>query len=489
MARRVRRDAFAIAVVAIAFAALASGGCTGRSARARVFVVGTTATGVPFTFLEPATNAPQGVMVDVARAVAADLGIAVEVQVLPFGSLIPSLTSNRIDLIAAAMVMTPARRQVVAFSDPVYTYGEGLVVLAADTHPYASLEDLRGMTVGAQTGTIYIEPLRAAGLFRDVRAYDSLADIIRDVELGRIEAGFGDAPVLAYHLNRDRSTTVRLVTSYRPTLTGDIGIAVRAGDAALLADVNHSLGRLRAAGTIDRILATWNVDQRQTVAAPPPSGGPRLLSNVTAFAPVLLQGAVITVWVTLGSLALSTILGLTWGLMRISPVPLLARAGTLVVNVIRGIPIIVQLFYIYFVLPGFGIQLSAFQASIVGLGLAYSAYQAENFRAGIEAVDPGQVEAAQSLGMSRRLIMRRVILPQAVRVMLPPYGNTMIMMLKDSSQASTITVAELALQGKLLAASTFMNGTVFTLVAVMYLCLSVPLIVLTSWLERRFGRR
>jgi polar amino acid transport system permease protein len=198
---------------------------------------------------------------------------------------------------------------------------------------------------------------------------------------------------------------------------------------------------------------------------------------------------VITVWVTLGSLALSTVLGLIWGLMRVSPVRLLARTGKLVVDVIRGIPIIVQLFYIYFVLPGFGIELSAFQAGVIGLGLAYSAYQAENFRAGIEAIDPGQVEAAQSLGMSRWVVMRRVILPQAVRIMLPPYGNTMIMMLKDSSQASTITVAELALQGRLLAASTFMNATVFTLVAVLYLCLSVPLILLSSWLERRFGRR
>jgi polar amino acid transport system permease protein len=479
----------AASVAAILLATLATGRCAGESPAGRVHLVGTTATGVPFTFLDPATNAPQGVMVDVVRAVGADIGIALDVQVLPFASLIPSLTSGRIDLVAAAMVMTDARRQVVAFSDPVYTYGEGLVVAAADTRAYVSLEDLRGVIVGAQTGTIYLEPLRASGLFAEVRAYDSLADIIRDVELGRLTAGFGDGPVLAYHLSRDRSQAVRLVDSYRPTLTGDIGIAVRPGDAALLADINRSLGRLRAAGTIDRILATWNVDQRRGVELPTPPGGARLVRDLSTFLPLLLQGAVITVWLTLGSLALSTVLGLIWGLMRVSHVPALARTGKLVVDVIRGIPIIVQLFYIYFVLPEFGLELSAFQAGVIGLGLAYSAYQAENFRAGIEAIDPGQVEAAQSLGMSRRLIMRRVVLPQAVRVMLPPYGNTMIMMLKDSSQASTITVAELALQGRLLAASTFMNATVFTLVALLYLCLSVPLIVLTAWLERRFGRR
>ena len=132
---------------------------------------------------------------------------------------------------------------------------------------------------------------------------------------------------------------------------------------------------------------------------------------------------------------------------------------------------------------------SALQAAIIGLGIAYSAYHAENFRAGIEAIDHGQVEAAQSIGMGWGLMMRRVILPQAVRIVLPPYGNTMIMMLKDSSQASTITVAELALQGKLIASSTFQNSTVFTLVALLYLTMSIPLIIIVGWLEKRFGRK
>ena len=148
-----------------------------------------------------------------------------------------------------------------------------------------------------------------------------------------------------------------------------------------------------------------------------------------------------------------------------------------------------QLFYIYFVLPDLGINLTALQAGIIGLGIAYSAYQAENFRAGIEAIDPGQIEAAQSIGMRDRLIMRRVILPQAIRIVLPPFGNTMIMMLKDSSLVSTITVAELTRQGQLIAASTFQNMTVFTLVAIIYLLMSLPLTYLTGRLEKKFAAR
>ena len=215
----------------------------------------------------------------------------------------------------------------------------------------------------------------------------------------------------------------------------------------------------------------------------------RFLAQSAEFLPILLTGVKLTIIVTVGSLAVSTVLGLIWALMRVSGIRVLAAISRTIINIIRGIPIIVQLFYIYFVLPDFGITLSALQAAIIGLGIAYSAYQAENFRAGIEAIDHGQIEAAQSIGMGWALMMRRVILPQAVRIVLPPYGNTMIMMLKDSSQASTITVAELALQGKLIASATFQNSTVFTLVALLYLTMSIPLILIVGWLEKRFGRK
>ncbi|WP_460449673.1 amino acid ABC transporter permease [Alsobacter sp. SYSU BS001988] len=215
----------------------------------------------------------------------------------------------------------------------------------------------------------------------------------------------------------------------------------------------------------------------------------RFIQDSIEFLPILLLGVKYTLLVTFGSLLLSSVLGLLWAMMRVSGVKALDRTSKAVINVIRGIPIIVQLFYIYFVLPDFGIALSAVSAAIIGLGIAYSAYQAENFRAGIEAVDHGQVEAAQSLGMGWFMTMRRVILPQAVKIVLPPYGNIMIMMLKDSSQASTITVAELALQGKLIASSTFKNSTVFTLVALLYLVMSIPLILLVARLEKNMGTR
>ena len=213
------------------------------------------------------------------------------------------------------------------------------------------------------------------------------------------------------------------------------------------------------------------------------------IQNALDFLPILLKGAVVTVEITFCAFVLSTLLGLVLALMRVSSNRVFSNAAATFINVIRGLPIIVQLFYIYFVLPDLGVQLSAFQAGFIGLGVAYSAYQAENFRAGIQAIDHGQIEAAQSIGMRNALIMRRVILPQAFRIALPPYGNTLVMMLKDSSLASTITVAEMTRAGQLIASSTFQNMTVFTLVALLYLALSLPLVYGLRRLERRLGQK
>lgn len=211
-------------------------------------------------------------------------------------------------------------------------------------------------------------------------------------------------------------------------------------------------------------------------------------SDAVTFLPILLEGVWMTIAISLSALVIASLLGLFWAMLRVSGISWIANGTRLVTNVIRGIPIIVLLFYMYFVLPEMGIQMTAFQAGAFGLGIAYSAYMAEVFRSGIEAIDIGQVEAANSLGMSRMLMMRRVILPQAFKIALPPYSNNMVMLLKDSSQASVITVVELSMQAKLVASSSFKNATVFTLVALLYLCLSLPLMALAGWLERKYNK-
>ncbi|WP_119460893.1 ABC transporter substrate-binding protein [Rhodospirillaceae bacterium SYSU D60014] len=245
---------------ALAAGALAAGLAVAGTATAEtIYKVGSTPTGIPFTFLDIETNSIQGMMVDLIDLVAKEAGFEVEVEATPFSSLIPALTSNKIDIISAAMIATDEREEVIDFSDPVFPYGEGLVVAADDQKEYKSFDDLEGAVVGVQVGTIYIEPLQQSGAFQEVRIYDSLADILRDVNLGRIKAGFGDKPILAYQLSQGKYPDVRLVQSYESVVAGPVALGVRQEDDELLSKINEALAKLKAAGEIDRLAKKWNV--------------------------------------------------------------------------------------------------------------------------------------------------------------------------------------------------------------------------------------
>jgi len=243
-------------LVQFALVALALAASLPASAQ-QVLKVGSTPTGVPFTFLDTKSNQIQGVMVDIITEIGKDAGFAVQVEPMQFSALIASLTSNKIDIISAAMFITTARKEVIDFSDPIYTYGEGLLVPKSDTKEYNSQEDLKGEVVGAQVGTAFVDALKKSGLFADVKAYDTIPDILRDVNTGRLKAGFADYPILAYNLKQGAFPEARIVESYKPTVIGSVGIGVRKGDAELLGKINTSLAKLKANGTLETILAKW----------------------------------------------------------------------------------------------------------------------------------------------------------------------------------------------------------------------------------------
>jgi polar amino acid transport system substrate-binding protein len=225
----------------------------------QVLKVGSTPTGIPFTFLDTKTNTIQGVMVDIITAVGKDAGFQVQIEPMQFSALIAGLTANKIDIIAAAMYITPARKEVIDFSDPIYTYGEGLFVAKSDTKEYTRFEDLKGETVGAQVGTAYVDALKKTGLFADIKVYDTLPDIIRDVNAGRLKAGFADYPIVAYNLQQGLFPDVRLVKSYKATMIGSVGIGVRKSDTELLKKINTALAKLKADGTLQKIFDKWGV--------------------------------------------------------------------------------------------------------------------------------------------------------------------------------------------------------------------------------------
>lgn len=229
------------------------------SAQAEKLRVGSTPTSVPFSFLDPKTNTVQGVMIDIIGEVAKEAGYEIEITPIVFSSLIPSLTSNKIDVIAAAMFATDARKQVINFTDDVYGYGEGLFVPKSDTKEYVSFEDLKGEVVGGQIGTTYISALQGTGLFAEVKPYENIPDMIRDVDAGRIKAGFADSPIVAHNLAQGRFPNTRLVESYKPSMAGAIGLGLRKDDTERVEKFNQAISKLKAEGKFDEIIKKWGL--------------------------------------------------------------------------------------------------------------------------------------------------------------------------------------------------------------------------------------
>jgi len=204
--------------------------------------------------------------------------------------------------------------------------------------------------------------------------------------------------------------------------------------------------------------------------------------------PFLLEGARVTILLSAASLAVGLALGMVAALARLAPYRVLRWAAQVYVDVVRGTPLLVQLFLIYYGLPQFGILVPAFLAAVIGLGVNYGAYLAEVFRGGLLAVDHGQWEAAASLGMRQPTMLRTIILPQAVRVALPGVGNYAISMLKDTALAATVTVGELVRQSQLRIALNYHSFEIYLLAAAFYLVMSYPLTLFVKYLERRTSR-
>lgn len=207
--------------------------------------------------------------------------------------------------------------------------------------------------------------------------------------------------------------------------------------------------------------------------------------RIVAFVP---DGLMVTFGVTVSSIFFALIIGLIAGLGRISQIPLINRIATVYVEIIRGIPLLVQLFYIYYAL-GNWVKLSGPAAAILAMSICYGAYMAEIFRAGIQSIPKGQMEAALALGLSRAQAMRKVILPQTIKIILPPIGNEFIALLKDSSLVSILAVSDLLRRGREFASTSFRYFESYTVVALIYLVMTLFFSRLVAMMEERLRHR
>jgi len=233
--------------------------CAPATQAQKVLKVGSTPTGVPFTFLDTKTNTIDGVMVDVIKAVGKEAGFEVQIEPMAFSALIGSLTSRRIDLISAAMFATDKRKEIIDFSDIVYSYGDGLMQRVENPRDYKTFDDMKGMTLGVQIGTAFVEPAQKSGVFKEVKLYDSPPDMMRDLDANRIQGGLMDYPIAAFTIGLGNYPNIKMSKTYQPSVVGHIGIGVRKQDAALKNDINAALAKLKADGTIAQILKKWKL--------------------------------------------------------------------------------------------------------------------------------------------------------------------------------------------------------------------------------------
>ncbi len=202
--------------------------------------------------------------------------------------------------------------------------------------------------------------------------------------------------------------------------------------------------------------------------------------------PILLLGAGVTIEITAVSVAIGFFIGLFVGIARISNIKILKIVAAIYADCIRGTPLLVQIFLIYFALPMLtGHRVEPFIAAVAACGINSGAYVSEIFRAGIQAIDVGQMEAGRSLGLTWWQTMYHIILPQAIRNILPPLGNEFIAMLKDSSLVSVIGFEELTRRGQLIIAQTYGSFEIWSTVAVLYLIMTLAISRVVAYLEKR----
>jgi polar amino acid transport system substrate-binding protein len=476
------------------------GPARGQPAAARPLLWGSDAEGgAPYVFMDKDLHRV-GFEVDLAEALARELGRPIEFKQYNFENLIPGLLKGDFDFAMDGLEITPERQQVVRFSRPYYVYRQQLVV-RADEDRFKTLKECQkaGAVVGTMEATA-AERLLDAHKF-EKKSYLSPTEAYQDLALGRIDAVLIDYPIAAFYAARDP----KLKFVGRPTAKGYYAIAFRPDDKELADQVDAALGRLMESGELRRIYRKWGIWNEAQEELMPGSvfeeddGDAAAVEesrswSVGVYLPLLLEGALVTIRLSCAGFALAIAVGLPVALARLYGPLWLRGLATGYVEFFRGIPVLLLLFFLYFGLPEItqyyglgGLTLSPFQAAVIGFGLNYAAYEAEIYRAGILSIPAGQWEAAASLGMPAPLTFRRIILPQAVRVLLPPMTNDFVALFKDTSIASAIALVELNKQYQVLSKSSLKFVEIGLVTAALYLLMSVPLGHLSRYLEQRWS--
>ncbi len=459
--------------------------------------------GAPYEFQDPADpRRVIGFEVDIINAIGRILGRPTRFVQNQWDGLVPGLDAGNYDMIVSGLEITPDRSKVISFSRPYYLTFEQLAVRTNESG-IRSLEDCRGKSVGTLKGSLAQRMLDGRPDVR-VLSYDGQINAYEDLSNGRLDAVLLDHIIALYNVPAMRD----LKMSGAPIGRLEYGIGIRKSDTALLAAVNRALGEMIASGEMRRILDDWGLwtpmcaelfsdysagssraeayerylkSRTRTVSAW------ERVKQYASYLPLLARGALVTLELSLISMALAVTLGLLLALSRLYAPGAVRGLASAYIESIRGTPLLIQLFLIFYGLPHIGIRFTPFLAAVLGLGLNYSAYEAENYRAGIQSIPRTQMEAALALGMTRIQALRHVIVPQALRLVIPPVTNDFIALLKDSSLVSVITMVELTKAYSQLAGIHYDYLGIGLLAAAMYFLIGLPFVRLARLAERRFS--
>lgn len=454
------------------------------------YIIASDTSFAPFEY-QDGNNTYTGFDMDLIKAIAKQQGFNIKINNIGFDAALNAVQSGQADGVIAGMTITDARKAIFNFSDPYYT--TNIILAVKKGSSVKSYEDLSGKTVGAKNGTSSYTWLEehADQYHYTLKAFDEASTLYDSLNSGSIDALMDDEAVLAYAIQQGRN----FETPIPGEASGTVGFAVKAGSNPELIEMfNNGLAALKANGTYDKLVAKYLTTSSDTSSSSSDSS----VNETTIWGLLknnyrqLLAGLGTTLGLTLISFAIATVIGIIFGMMAVAPNKVLRGISAVFVDVIRGIPLMIVAAFIFWGIPnliesitGRQSPINDFLAATIALSLNAGAYIAEIVRGGIEAVPKGQMEASRSLGISYGTTMRKVILPQAVRLMLPSFINQFVISLKDTTIMSAIGLVELFQTGKIIIARNYQSFRMYAILAVIYLVMITLLTRLAKLLEKR----
>ncbi len=456
--------------------------------------------GGPYAYPDPTSpRTMTGFEVELMEQLCGALGPRPVLHQGQWDTLLPTLDTGRIDVVVNGYEWTPARADRYLATRPYYFYQ--LQMMAPAGGAIRSFDDVarsrpdgRRWRIGVLGGSAAETYSTEHGKGRlDVVYFNGATDAMMATRNGQVDATLQDLPAARFY--KEEYPSLSLVGP--PVGRGLYVMYLRKGDEALRDAIDRGIERLARSGALKRLYqryGIWTPLQEELTLSSLAEGQGQADATTHGWALIrrygytLLAAAAMTIVLSVTSMPLAILLGLMIAIGRLyGPKPLSVLLAWYV-ELLRGTPLMLQLYVLFFLLPEMGVQLPAIAAGIAGLAINYSAYEAEIYRAGLLAVAPGQMEAALSLGMTRSMALRRIVVPQAVRIVIPPVTNDFIALFKDTSVCSVISLVELTKQYSILANSTGGVVEFAAMTAVLYLLMSLPLSYLSRAFERRLER-